>query len=103
MQPINYAGFFSFENKAGFLFGIFKDRFFIFPPSKRHFSAVKIYRQNEKIYFFCRQRWRQIIFFCHQKKAKNKLKKSVTNTPEIVHIVTLFIFKNYFLFISTYF
>lgn len=48
MQPIYNAGFFSFENKAGFLFGIFKDRFFIFPPSKRHFSAKKGKKQAGK-------------------------------------------------------
>jgi len=80
MQPINYAGFFSFENKPVFLFGIFKDRFFIFPPSKRHFSAVKIYRQNEKIYFFLPSKVAANYIFLPSKKAKNKLQK-VSQTP----------------------
>jgi hypothetical protein len=41
-----------------------------------------------------------MTFFCRQ-KGKKQAAKSVTNTPEIVRIVSLFILKNYFLFIST--
>jgi hypothetical protein len=55
MQPIYNAGFFSFENKPGFLFGIFKDR---------------------KTTFFCRQN----DIFPPSKRAKNKLQK-VSQTP----------------------
>ena len=75
MKPIYHAGFFSFENKPVFLFGIFNDRNIIF-------SAVK-------------------MTFLRRQKREKQPPKSVTNTPELVRIVSLFIFENYFLFIST--